>query len=331
MTFFLPRIAGRSYLRFAHLLLLCSIVLVPLALPGCGDDATTNPTTDGGHTGTLYYETVGSGAYRYSFSTEFESALFEARNPSLLPSGEMVVLDQWAQIIQIVGASGATRTDIYTAPYIYRVFEPKASPDGSRIAFSYQEDSQHIRTVVITRAGAPVAEFDNLGSPFWMPDGRLVMSGSWRYPYEIAPTTITPGGNASIFISDAGLTSATPVGTPLDKPLTPAVSPDGARIAFELAGHIWTMNIDGSGLEQITTGNKRENTPAWSPDGKHIVCICFGTFEVSYYNAIAIVPSNPSAPTDMANDNAAIWPRNKSELSLSAKGRLNATDYVTWK
>jgi TolB protein len=46
----------------------------------------------------------------------------------------------------------------------------------------------------------------------------------------------------------------------------PAVSPDGARIAFRHNGFIWVMNIDGSGRHQVG-GAGSEADPSWSPDG----------------------------------------------------------------
>ena len=47
---------------------------------------------------------------------------------------------------------------------------------------------------------------------------------------------------------------------------SPALSPDGTRIAFIRAGDVWTMDIDGSGLEQVTETPAAEQTPVWSPD-----------------------------------------------------------------
>lgn len=57
--------------------------------------------------------------------------------------------------------------------------------------------------------------------------------------------------------------------------VNPAVSPDGRQLAFSMkAGrsrHLFTMNVDGSDLVQLTDERSIDVQPAWSPDGKWIV------------------------------------------------------------
>ncbi len=61
------------------------------------------------------------------------------------------------------------------------------------------------------------------------------------------------------------------------------VSPDGKSIIYAVAtsdlarakrfSHIWTMNIDGGSPRQLTSGEKGESSPMFSPDGKWILYI----------------------------------------------------------
>jgi hypothetical protein len=55
----------------------------------------------------------------------------------------------------------------------------------------------------------------------------------------------------------------------------PNWSPDGRSIAFESAvdgdSEIYVIDVDGSGLRQITDNEIHDEGPSWSPDGQRIV------------------------------------------------------------
>lgn len=46
---------------------------------------------------------------------------------------------------------------------------------------------------------------------------------------------------------------------------------DGARVMFVENKHVWTMNRDGSGLRQLTSGRAVDSAPHWSSDGAQIL------------------------------------------------------------
>src|SRR6185295_12758383 len=78
------------------------------------------------------------------------------------------------------------------------------------------------------------------------------------------------------------------------------VSPDGKTLVFAVAisdlgrakktTHIWTMNIDGKNLRQLTTGEKSESSPSFSPDGKQILFVSSKDGSDNLY----LMSSNPS-------------------------------------
>ena len=71
------------------------------------------------------------------------------------------------------------------------------------------------------------------------------------------------------------------------------VSPDGKTVIFvvttsDLArakrnGHIWGMDINGQNLRQLTTGEKSESSPSFSPDGKHILFVSSKDGSANFY------------------------------------------------
>ena len=61
----------------------------------------------------------------------------------------------------------------------------------------------------------------------------------------------------------------------------PQISPDGTRVAYVRTSmdimtdrprsNIWTINFDGSDHRPITSGNSRDASPRWSPDGRRLL------------------------------------------------------------
>ena len=104
--------------------------------------------------------------------------------------------------------------------------------------------------------------------PARSPDGTMVAFTTFR------------DGNKEVYVMDPD--GGNPVNLTRHRAFdsSPAWSPDGRRIAFESErdggeSHIFVMNADGSGLEQLTfgPGTPWAVQPAWSPDGSSIACV----------------------------------------------------------
>src|SRR5947208_1730650 len=54
---------------------------------------------------------------------------------------------------------------------------------------------------------------------------------------------------------------------------SPALSPDGATLAFEWNGDVWTVPVNGGEARPLTQHPGRDGEPRFSPDGKEIAFI----------------------------------------------------------
>jgi WD40-like Beta Propeller Repeat len=154
--------------------------------------------------------------------------------------------------------------------------EAKLSPDKSKIATKWLNPSPRgdkpIQSIFVRRrTGEVIIRYDRDGSAndidemAWMPDGNLLLVT----PLGVSKTTDTTLLNAK-FLFKPSLPSWNSI----------AVSPDGTRLALKSDRHIYTMNIDGSKLVQVTDSDNKDNElkPEWSPDGKYLV------FEASVFS-----------------------------------------------
>ncbi len=145
--------------------------------------------------------------------------------------------------------------------------EPALSPDGNLVAYASDEKGSADIWLVDARGGAPLRLTDDPAedrSPAWFPDGSAIAFASnrggawgiWKVPRL--------GGSATPLVANA---------------MDPAISPDGARIAFvrdSPAGEplVWVAPIASTDrAAPITRGGDgfwQKRHPAWSPDGSRI-------------------------------------------------------------
>lgn len=187
---------------------------------------------------------------------------------------------------------------------------PALSPDGTEVVYFMQEagplgdlwitalDGTQPRRLTFDRVEA--------GGPAWTPNGEGLVFWSRRHGTlnlwhlaidsgEIRPLTTGVGEDSAPAVSPDGSRLAfsntenrwiltgrdTATGTErelLDRRLPiwiPELSPDGRRLAFfQAVGpayHLFTVDLDGSGLRQVTTRDEVWNIhPRWSWGGEHL-------------------------------------------------------------
>ncbi len=143
---------------------------------------------------------------------------------------------------------------------------PTWSPDGLRLAYQSDRNGQS-DIYVAGRDGSDETRLTQPGSnneaPHWSPDGQQIVFDSDFDVDEAVHAAINiylmnaDGSNARRFYPYAE---------------SPAWSPDSRTIALNvLRGGRWqiaSLNLDGTGYRQLTTGSYDARYPAWSPDGR---------------------------------------------------------------
>ena len=125
------------------------------------------------------------------------------------------------------------------------------------------------------------------GGAFFSPDGRRSSGGRCtRRPRPTRPTTAAPGAAAGPPLAARAVGGqrrrqrrrARSPGWAAPN-FAPFFHPDGRRIIFA-SNHatprgrnfdLYLVNVDGSGLEQVTTSGEFDGFPMFSPDGRRLV------------------------------------------------------------
>jgi Tol biopolymer transport system component len=154
----------------------------------------------------------------------------------------------------------------------------------------------------------------------------VAVAGALAIGLAPAASAADRGGNGLIAFSHAGSQIAVLGAGGTETILTPsggnqawpAFSPDGTRIAFVQAYHLWIMNANGSkGHAVPVTGNPYEGGPAWSPNATKLAYVN-GTDGQLY--TIPVAGGTPIRITSGITEMADIrWSPDNTKIAFDAK------------
>ncbi len=139
------------------------------------------------------------------------------------------------------------------------------SPDGKLFSMRTRESAglgePYFNYVYVFDAALDIVfKLRDYYHPAWLGNDRLVVaSGSNLYTVTVSASPVVTR------IGPDGL------GLPAEGTGLPMASPDGRSIAFTQGEAVWRINVDGSGLAQLTKPRLEVGWPSWSPDGSQLV------------------------------------------------------------
>ncbi len=143
------------------------------------------------------------------------------------------------------------------------------SPDGARIAFTWNRDGQFQLYVVPVAGGEPrqlTDDADAAQMPDWTPNGQSILFRRDRDGDENTNLLLIPVAGGSPH-------HVTENGTTVDG--SPSFTPDGRTVVFgsnpDGPYHIYRVSVDGGRPQQLTHGEHSELAVKVSPDGRRAV------------------------------------------------------------
>ncbi len=171
-----------------------------------------------------------------------------------------------------------------------------------------------------------ISDFDGFGAQTVTTDNAIVISPSW-IPGRLGLCYTSYRNDAPhIYQHDLTTGRRAPVASYPGSNLSPAVSPDGRRVAMVLSRSgtvdLYVGDIGGGNLTRLTKSREDESSPCWSPDGQWI---CFAG-KANERRALWKVPASGGTPvripTGSPNPSEPDWsPDGKWIAFTSQRGR----------
>ncbi len=184
--------------------------------------------------------------------------------PAFSPNGKLLAFASASE-----GNSDIYALDVVTQEKVKLTFDSSAdlsptwSPNGREIAFTSDRGGRP-QIYLMSADGSNVRRLtfdgDYNAAPAWSPRGDWIVYVCQLPNLGFKLCRITPDGQKR-----ARITS----GPSNEIDDSPSWAPDGRHLVFSSTrsgkSHIYMVNMDGTGLEQLTFGGRHHSSPSWSP------------------------------------------------------------------
>jgi len=200
--------------------------------------------------------------------------------PALSPDGRTMAFENDPdRTLRIADVTGGPSTVIATAPEHQELRNPRFSPDGKKLLYQdfwwSGEDTANTVNLDGTEPELLATHLAYHGLGGYSPDANKVV-----FVKKALPGTYS--GEPEVYIANADGSSPTSLTNweMVEDPIEPEYSPDGSKIVFaaippeereEYTYQLFTINTDGTGIQQLTSGELYATSPHWTPDGSKIV------------------------------------------------------------
>ncbi len=226
----------------------------------------------------LHAVDLATGHTRFIADTDGEDA-----EPAWSPDGQRIAFSSSGRILTVGARDASDLREVFAGP---GASAPAWSSDGGKLSWRAVDGSpRDVRASTLMVDGRVISDAAEDVFPLpavWLRDGSLLhtVDGAIRrrlpdgrivghIPFA---ATVRVQAARPPMRSRRDFDSVSP--RPVKGISLPVLSPDGGAVAFTALGQLWLLQVGNPHPRQLSHDASAKLGPAWSPDGRYLVCAC---------------------------------------------------------